>query len=153
MFDRGILEPWKWKLVPTNISIHWIRYIKHSADNQGDFLPAVSLGVGRTAKQISAGTYHACAILDDDSAKCWGYNNVGQLGAVWALPRVNHVILYIYIYIYNINNARKVASPKHCDFPDFSFVWNERQRISWEYIANQFPTEQKRNVQHITDVM
>ena len=33
-------------------------------------------------RQISAGRYHACAILDDDSAKCWGYNHVGQLGAV-----------------------------------------------------------------------
>eukprot|EP00435_Cladocopium_sp_Y103_P020089 s1868_g4.t2 len=49
-------------------------------DNQGDLLPAVSLGVGRTAKQISAGRYHACAILDDDSAKCWGDNKFGQLG-------------------------------------------------------------------------
>ena len=61
------------------MSIHWIR---HSADNQGDLLSAVSLGVGRTAKQISGGKDHACAILDDDSAKCWGYNHKGQLGAV-----------------------------------------------------------------------
>ena len=67
------------KPVPTNMSIHWIR---HSAGNQGDSLPAVSLGVGRTAKQISAGKEHACVILDDDSAKCWGYNKNGQLGAV-----------------------------------------------------------------------
>lgn len=51
-----------------------------AVNQMGDLLPAVSLGVGRTAKQISAGRYHACAILDDDSAKCWGYNNVGQLG-------------------------------------------------------------------------
>ena len=61
------------------MSIHWIR---HSAGNQGDSLPAVSLGVGRTAKQISAGREHARAILDDDSAKCWGYNKYGRLGAV-----------------------------------------------------------------------
>eukprot|EP00435_Cladocopium_sp_Y103_P006758 s1868_g2.t1 len=46
----------------------------------GDSLPTVSLGVGRTAKQISAGRFHVCAILDDDSAKCWGDNLFGQLG-------------------------------------------------------------------------
>eukprot|EP00435_Cladocopium_sp_Y103_P010964 s5148_g2.t2 len=46
----------------------------------GDSLPPVSLGAGRTAKQISAGAFHVCAILDDDSAKCWGDNRFGQLG-------------------------------------------------------------------------
>ena len=38
----------------------------------GDNLPAVDLGTGRTAKMISAGGFHTCAVLDDDSVKCWG---------------------------------------------------------------------------------
>ncbi|PTL59482.1 Ig-like domain-containing protein [Paraconexibacter algicola] len=41
---------------------------------------AVPLGTGRTATAISAGAYHACAILDDGSAACWGYNTRGALG-------------------------------------------------------------------------
>ncbi len=46
----------------------------------GDALPAVNLGAGRTVKQLSVGTYHACAILDNASLKCWGRNSSGQLG-------------------------------------------------------------------------
>ncbi len=43
-------------------------------------VPAVNLGDGRTAKKVSLGQYHSCAILDDNSIKCWGYNINGQLG-------------------------------------------------------------------------
>jgi len=39
-----------------------------------------SLGTGRTAVQISSGEYHTCAILDDGTVSCWGYNDFGQLG-------------------------------------------------------------------------
>jgi cysteine-rich repeat protein len=46
----------------------------------GANLVAVNLGTGHTAKSIAAGTSHACAILDDDSLKCWGLNQNGQLG-------------------------------------------------------------------------
>ncbi len=48
--------------------------------DQGDNLPPIDLGVGRKANAIAAGTQHACAILDDDSIKCWGENAAGQLG-------------------------------------------------------------------------
>ncbi len=46
----------------------------------GDNLPAVNLGTGRTATAISAREAHACALLDNGSIKCWGFNNRGQLG-------------------------------------------------------------------------
>jgi len=39
-----------------------------------------SLGTDRTAVAISAGEYHTCAILDDGSVSCWGYNGFGQIG-------------------------------------------------------------------------
>ena len=38
------------------------------------------LPTGRTATQISAGTYHACALLDNGSVSCWGRNEDGQIG-------------------------------------------------------------------------
>ena len=39
-----------------------------------------SLGTGRTAVAISSGDYHTCAVLDDGSVSCWGWNYYGQLG-------------------------------------------------------------------------
>jgi alpha-tubulin suppressor-like RCC1 family protein len=39
-----------------------------------------SLGTDRTAVAITAGKFHTCAILDDGSVSCWGYNGYGQLG-------------------------------------------------------------------------
>ena len=51
-----------------------------AANQMGDNMPAVSLGTGRTAKAVAAGMYHTCAILDNDSVKCWGMNTYGQLG-------------------------------------------------------------------------
>jgi alpha-tubulin suppressor-like RCC1 family protein len=50
------------------------------AGEMGDQLPAVNLGTGRTAVAVAAGTYHACAILDNGSVKCWGNNDPGELG-------------------------------------------------------------------------
>lgn len=40
----------------------------------------VNLGSGRSALAISAGAYHSCALLDNNSMKCWGSNSDGQLG-------------------------------------------------------------------------
>ena len=40
----------------------------------------VNLGSGRTAKAVSCGDSNTCAILDDDTLKCWGSNNKGRLG-------------------------------------------------------------------------
>ncbi len=46
----------------------------------GDDLPAVNLGTGRRAIKIVTGIAHTCAILDDETLKCWGANTFGQLG-------------------------------------------------------------------------
>lgn len=37
-------------------------------------------GVLIEAVQIATGQSHSCALLSNNSVKCWGYNNVGQLG-------------------------------------------------------------------------
>jgi len=51
-------------------------------NDSGDMagLPSINLGTGRTATAIAAGEYHNCALLDNASVKCWGYNATGQLG-------------------------------------------------------------------------
>ncbi len=48
----------------------------------GDALPAVDLGTGRRALAVWTGAdaVHTCALLDNDTVKCWGGNQFGQLG-------------------------------------------------------------------------
>ncbi|MDQ1455996.1 MAG: hypothetical protein QOH28_1616, partial [Actinomycetota bacterium] len=41
--------------------------------------PVVVTGLS-TANAISTGQFHACALLADGTAKCWGYNFYGELG-------------------------------------------------------------------------
>ncbi len=43
-------------------------------------LPTVALGAGRTARAITAGQSHTCAVLDDGAIACWGWGYYGQLG-------------------------------------------------------------------------
>lgn len=50
------------------------------AGEMGSNLPFVELGTGRTARKISCGSYYTCALLDNKRVKCWGQNNLGQLG-------------------------------------------------------------------------
>jgi alpha-tubulin suppressor-like RCC1 family protein len=50
------------------------------AADMGDGLKVVSLGTNRKAKDLVAGDEFTCALLDDDSVKCWGQNQFGQLG-------------------------------------------------------------------------
>jgi len=48
--------------------------------DMGNGLAFVDFGTSRTVKQLYAGVSHTCAILDDDSLKCFGDNNAGELG-------------------------------------------------------------------------
>jgi alpha-tubulin suppressor-like RCC1 family protein len=40
----------------------------------------VNLGMGRTARAVTAGRFHTCALLDDGAVRCWGLGSSGQLG-------------------------------------------------------------------------
>jgi alpha-tubulin suppressor-like RCC1 family protein len=41
---------------------------------------AISLGLGRSARAIAAGTSHTCALLDNMTVKCWGSGLYGRTG-------------------------------------------------------------------------
>lgn len=43
-------------------------------------IPVVNLGPGRTARAITLGAAHACALLDNAQVRCWGQNLYGELG-------------------------------------------------------------------------
>jgi alpha-tubulin suppressor-like RCC1 family protein len=49
-------------------------------EQMGDALSAVDLGTGKRAIRISLGLFHSCAVLEDQSVKCWGKNESGALG-------------------------------------------------------------------------
>lgn len=43
-------------------------------------VPPVLLGKDRRAEALALGQYHACALLDDGTVRCWGPNGRGELG-------------------------------------------------------------------------
>lgn len=55
-------------------------HLGDGAGEMGTSLLAINLGTGKTAKKVSMGYEYTCAILSDDTVKCWGQNNAGQLG-------------------------------------------------------------------------
>jgi E3 ubiquitin-protein ligase HERC3 len=46
----------------------------------GSSLPRLDFGPGRKVVDLSAGSFHTCARLDDGAVKCWGSNGFGELG-------------------------------------------------------------------------
>jgi hypothetical protein len=49
-------------------------------DNSTGFTTSSSSSSASSATAIAAGHDHSCALLDNASVKCWGYNATGQLG-------------------------------------------------------------------------
>ena len=54
--------------------------IGDGAGEMGAGLTAVPLGAGRTAVALSAGATHTCAVLNNNTVKCWGGGANGRLG-------------------------------------------------------------------------
>ena len=49
-------------------------------DETPDLAGPVDLGAGHTAKAVSGGDFHTCALLEDSAVRCWGFGANGQLG-------------------------------------------------------------------------
>lgn len=50
------------------------------ASAMGDNLLPIDLGTGKTAVAVSVGAQNVCALLNDATVKCWGFNGFGELG-------------------------------------------------------------------------
>ena len=49
-------------------------------DNRYTPVPTIGFDAGVVAEQLSAGYYHTCGLLSNDSVACWGNNLNGQIG-------------------------------------------------------------------------
>ncbi|MFL2975241.1 MAG: putative Ig domain-containing protein [Candidatus Thalassarchaeaceae archaeon] len=79
LLDDGSVKCWGYN-GHGQVGIGNATQIGDGANEMGAYLSAVDLGTGRTATDIATGLFHSCAVLDDGSVKCWGYNGYGQLG-------------------------------------------------------------------------
>ena len=52
-----------------------------NASNKDSLIPVAVSGLKLAASQIALGENFACALLSDQTVKCWGANNFGQLGS------------------------------------------------------------------------
>jgi len=79
MLDNGSVKCWG-KNNMGQLGLEDIINRGGNPDDMGDNLTTINLGNERTATAIAAGSNHTCAILDNESIKCWGSNAAGQLG-------------------------------------------------------------------------
>lgn len=80
ILDNNTVKCWGFNSVDGELGLGDTTPRGDGAGEMGDSLPVVNLGTGRTALQISTGGSHTCAVLDNNTLKCWGYNLYGQLG-------------------------------------------------------------------------
>lgn len=80
LFVNGAAKCWGWGLRGA-LGHEEKSNLGEAPGTMGDFLPYLFLGNGSVIKKIRLGRNHTCAILKDDSLKCWGLNSHGQLGA------------------------------------------------------------------------
>lgn len=63
-------------------------WLRGNQGTMGDMLPSVNLGKNAEVKRVSAYSF-GCAVLMDDSLKCWGWNDFGCLGLGDTIARGN----------------------------------------------------------------
>jgi hypothetical protein len=72
ILDDGSVKCWGWKsMIGLGTSIPGSG-LGDQPGEMGDALPTVDLGAGRTATQIVSTFGETCAVLDDNSVRCWG---------------------------------------------------------------------------------
>ena len=77
----------------------------------------------KTAVKIAAGGSHMCAILNDDSLVCWGYNSNGQVGVGLTNFRVGTPQV--------VNLGQKTAKDVECGNTHTCAVLNDDSLVCW----------------------
>ncbi|MEQ1877659.1 MAG: hypothetical protein ABL958_13525 [Bdellovibrionia bacterium] len=79
LFDDGRMKCWGWN--QNGQTGNGDTKPHGSGPNQmGDKLPYVNLGKNLKVSKVSVGSYHVCALLTDGRVKCFGTNQMGELG-------------------------------------------------------------------------
>lgn len=79
ILDNNAVKCWGYNLYG-QLGIENTDNMGDNINEMGDSLPVVNLGSGRTARALALGRWHSCALLDNNTVKCWGYNFNGELG-------------------------------------------------------------------------
>ena len=64
-------------MIPPQSGISVVSQIRPMMHLPATFVPPLS---GVVATKIALGSYHACALINGGGVKCWGRNDMGQLG-------------------------------------------------------------------------
>jgi alpha-tubulin suppressor-like RCC1 family protein len=72
-----------------------------SSSGGGGSAPVVSSEPLTSVVQVSTGSEHACALLQDATVKCWGSNRYGQIGTNEG-----------YVHLYNTSHQQTITTPR-----------------------------------------
>ena len=59
---------------------HLLGSSNSNQENMGSNLPEINLGTDVPVIELSVGADHVCVLFKDNSVKCWGRSDMGQLG-------------------------------------------------------------------------
>jgi len=85
----------------------------------------VNLGSGRSLKSLTTSNNNTCAILDNDTLKCWGLNNVGQLGDGTLVDKNSPTLI-------NVGSGRTVKSYYFKSSSSYAILDNNTL-VSWGF--------------------
>ena len=106
----------------------------------------VALPEGRSAIDLSVGAYHSCAVLDNFSITCWGWNEYGQIGD----NSTTHAHSPVFVQLPNGSKAIDVDAGEHhtCAVLENGSVncwgWNKFKQVSgsdWKILTPQHVDE------------
>jgi alpha-tubulin suppressor-like RCC1 family protein len=78
--SAGVVKCWGWNLYGQ---------FGNGAFTHGGPTPVDVKGLGSGVRSIASGFLHVCALTSAGGVKCWGFNNVGQVGNGSSMPKTN----------------------------------------------------------------